>query len=118
MKRDAGFSLIELALAILILSIGTLAALRGMGQAQDFAAGSADRAFAQIVVRNRAEALRLSGGYADLPATETMARRTFDVAVEREATAGGLIEATITAQVQGPSGAGAILVVYLPVTAR
>jgi len=114
MNEQRGFTLIELAVAILILSIGSIAVMRSLDQAQVSAAGAEDRALAQIIVRNRAEELRLLGPYAQLPGTEAMARREFTITVTRETTAAGLIEATIAAQATTRSGAGAVLVTYLP----
>lgn len=111
--RDTGLTLIELIAAILVLSLGSLAALRASDQAGVAIQGGTERALAQIVVRNRAEALRIMGAAgAGLPAQVVQGGQAFDLSTARTPTAGGLIEAQITAR--GPGGAGAQLVIYLP----
>jgi len=111
-KGDRGLTLVELAVAILVLALGAIAALRATDQSRLAISGAQDRALAQVVVRNRAEELRLPAAAA-LPAEVTQAGKTFAVETRTERTAAGLVEATITAR--ATSGAGAQLVVYLPV---
>ena len=108
-----GLSLIELAVAIVILSIGTLAVIRATDQGTRALAGAAPRALAALVAENRAEELRAFGTAAALPDRVTMGGRDFVIETARAATAGGLIEARIT--VQGADGGpGALLVAILP----
>ncbi|WP_299693822.1 prepilin-type N-terminal cleavage/methylation domain-containing protein [uncultured Tateyamaria sp.] len=109
--RDRGLTLVELAIAILVLSIGTIAAMRGLDHATRTAAGAEARALAQIAVRNRAEELRLLGPDASLPETVTLDGRAVTLDEDRTVTAGGLVRLTLTARV--PGAAGAQLVVYL-----
>lgn len=118
LKSDRGFTLMELAVAVLVLSIGSIAALRSLDQARVASVGAEDRALAQIVVRNRAEELRLFGPEAVLPQTVTMSNRTFDVTTTRQVTEANLVEITLTARVPERSGAGATLVVFLPAGGR
>jgi len=60
-RRDRRMTLIELVIAIAILSIGMIAAWRGYEQAQRGIGGQVGRILAQEVALNRAAELRLSG---------------------------------------------------------
>ena len=113
-RTDQGLTLVELAVAILVLALGSMAALRATDQARLAITGAQDRALAQLVVRNRAEELHLpAGGRGALPAEVTQSGKIFRIETTTLRTAAGLIETTITAL--APGGAGAQLVVYLPV---
>lgn len=110
MRLRRGFTLIELAVAVAILAIGSVAAYRTFGQAQRGIGGQVDRALAEEVALNRAAELRLSG-MADgrgLPDRVTQGRIDWRVTVEESATSGGMVEATIT--VSAPDRPGARLV--------
>ena len=109
---DRGLTLLELVVAVLVLSLGTIAALKAMDQSRLAIGGAETRALAQIAARNRAQELRLFGGRAALPDTVRMGRRDFRLAVETEATAGGLLRAAIT--VRSEAGPGAYLVTFVP----
>lgn len=111
LHKDAGLTLLELAVAILVLAIGSIAATRATDQARVATAGIQDRTLAQIAARNRAEELQLSGLAGNLPAQVTLGGRLFDLTTAREVTAGGLVQVTVTAR--APDGAGAQYVVYL-----
>lgn len=111
-SKDAGLTLVELAVAVLVLAIGSIAAIRAMDQSRIAIGGAQDRALAQLVARNRAEELRLFGTFANLPTTVDMAGQTFDLSRTQKSTAAGLSETTIVATSQ--SGAGAVFVLYLP----
>lgn len=115
---DSGLTLIELAVAVLVLSIGSIAALRAADQSRLAIGGAQDRLLAQIVARNRAEELRLlaPAERASLPTTVDMGGQTITVNATTKTTAGGLTEATVTARAQ--RGGGAIFVIYLPVEPR
>ena len=91
-RPDRGITLVELAIAILVLAIGTVAALRGLDHATRTTMSLDDRTLAQVVVRNRAEELRLYGPSAALPDSVTMANRVFDIETARTATAAGLVQ--------------------------
>ncbi|WP_170125471.1 prepilin-type N-terminal cleavage/methylation domain-containing protein [Jannaschia seohaensis] len=107
---DAGLTLLELAVAVLILSLASLAALRAADQARLSIGGAQERTLAQLAADNRAEILGLPGAGA-LPDRVRLGGRDILLEVTRLPTAGGLIEATVTARI--PGGAGAQAVAYL-----
>ncbi|APE42082.1 hypothetical protein BOO69_00655 [Sulfitobacter alexandrii] len=102
-------------MAVLVLSIGSIAALRAADQSRLAIGGAADRLIAQIAARNRAEELRLvpPGERAALPGTVTIGGQAIDIDTTTKTTAAGLVEATVTAR--SARGGGAIFVLYLPV---
>ncbi|WP_068303501.1 prepilin-type N-terminal cleavage/methylation domain-containing protein [Pararhodobacter sp. CCB-MM2] len=108
-----GFTLIELAVAVAILSIGTIAAYRSFDQAQRGIGGQLDRAMAEEVALNRAAELRLLGmrGGRLLPVTEEQAGHDWRVSVTEETTASGMIQAAITVSAEGRPGARLVVVV-------
>lgn len=110
--RDTdGLTLLELVIAVAILSIGTLASLRATEQSRRALAGAPLRLLAQVVAQNRAEELRLFGA-GGLPDRVEMGGQSFDVKVVIAPTAAGLRQAVITAR--AGSGEGALLVAVLP----
>lgn len=112
-RSDSGFTLIELVVAIVVLSLGTLAVLRAADQSALAISGSTERALAQIAVQNRAEELRFVSAEAGLlPDTVRLGGQVFHFDQTQTVTVGGLIEMRLTAR--GPSGAGAQMVIYLP----
>jgi general secretion pathway protein I len=101
---DAGLSLVELAVAILILSIATLATFRALNQGARQAATERDRVLAEAVALNRAAELRLAES--GLPDRVTMAGRIWSVAATEAPTEGGLVEVDIAVRTQeGDPGA-------------
>ena len=109
---DRGLTLLELVIAVAVLSIGTLAALRATDQSRLALSGAQTRLLAQVVVQNRAEELQLYGGTGGpLPGTVEMGGR-FAVTVAYQATAAGLRQASIRARAD--TGEGALLVAVLP----
>ncbi|HPD92503.1 MAG: prepilin-type N-terminal cleavage/methylation domain-containing protein [Rhodobacter sp.] len=114
MRVRAGFTLIELAVAVAILAIGTMAAYRSFDAAQRGIGGQLDRALATEVALNRAAELRLQGMQAGrgLPPVVSQGGRDWAVSVTESAMAGGLIEATIA--VTAPERPGARLVAAVP----
>lgn len=111
-KSDAGLTLVELAVAVLVLSIGSIAALRALDQSRIAIGGAQDRSFAQLIARNRAEELHLLGSHASLPAAVTMGGQEFNITTTHKTTAAGLTETTVTARSQ--NGVGALFLIYLP----
>ena len=109
--RDEGITLLELAIAILVLAMGSIAAIRATDQSRVAIGGAKDRMLAQVVARNRAEELRLNDAGAVLGDTVVLGGRTFMISTETLPTAGGLVQVAILAQ--APGGAGARIVVYL-----
>lgn len=107
-------TLVELAIAVLILAMGTIAALRAVDQSRLAIGGAQDRVLAQLAARNRAAELQLLGSTnsSTLPAVVEMAGQSFTLTTTTKTTAAGLIEATITARAE--RGGGALYVVYLP----
>ncbi|WP_420327782.1 type II secretion system protein [Mameliella sp.] len=113
-RGTRGLTLLELVIAIAILSLGTMATLQATGQARHILGGAAPRVLAQLAAENRAEALRLPGAV-DLPESVTLGPYQFRVDSRRRATAAGLIRAEIT--VTSSEGPGARLVTFLPARA-
>ncbi len=109
-----GLTLIELVVAITILSIASLAAWRTYDQAAHGTQGQHMRALAHQVALNRAAELRALGldEGRDLPATVEMARTEWQITLSEAATRGALVQVRLSATAQ--SGEGADLVVYLP----
>ena len=108
-----GFTLIEVAVAVAILSLGAMAAWRSLDAAQRGIVGQVARGLAAEVALNRAAELRLVGlreGRA-LPNHERMGGHDWRIEVSEAETAAGGIAATISTTAQGQPGAR--LVVHL-----
>ena len=111
---ERGLTLLELAVAVLILSIGIIAAMRAADQARLVIGGADDRLLAGIVARNRLEELRLYGRAGPvLPAEVAQAGRPFRIETTIKATAGGVLEAAVAVR-PATGGPGARRVGYLP----
>lgn len=113
-RATRGMTLLELVIAVAVLSIGTLAAVRATDQSRRALAGAPERLLAQVVAENRAEELRLYGAAAGrgLSGQVEMGGLEFAVTVDFSPTAAGLTEALIVARSE--SGAGALLVAIVP----
>lgn len=118
----AGMSLLELVVAVLVLSIGVLAATRATDQSRLAIGGAQTRVLAQIVATNRAEELRLyanriaeqrfNGTIESLPEKVTIGGQQFSLYTAQKVTAGGLVRTQITARSE--AGTGVVFVTYLP----
>lgn len=109
-------TLLELMVAVAVLAIGSIAAMRAMDQSRLSLGGAMPRLMAQIVAQNRAEELRLLGlsrGRA-LPSQVQMGPYLVRVSLDTEVTAIGVIRTAITAR--SGDGPGAYLVTFLPPT--
>ncbi|WP_299297318.1 type II secretion system protein [uncultured Tateyamaria sp.] len=110
-RRDRGLTLLELAVAVLVLAMGSMAALRATDQARVAIGGAEDRTLAQLAVRNRAAELRLPPGSVPLSAEVDVAGRVITLDTASVPTAAGLTRITITGR--APSGAAAQMVIYV-----
>lgn len=115
LKPARGLSLLELVVAIAILSIGTISVIQATGQARHALSGSIPRILAQVVAENSAEALQLPGADG-LMAYQTIGAYGFRVDLETKATRSGLLEGRIS--VKSDSGPGVVLVTILPQDAQ
>ena len=114
-QGDAGISLIEMVVAVLVLSIGVVAGFQSLGQSQKGIGGELPRLLAHNVALNRAEELQLLGAAAgaSLPGTVVMGGIPWLVAVETAQTEALFVEARIHVTSEGLPGAA--YVVYAPV---
>lgn len=112
--RTRGLTLLELVVAVLVLAIGSLAALQAVDQSRRAIGGALPRMLAQQVAQNRAEELRLAGlpSGLSLPSQVQMGPYSYQITVATKVTASGLIEAEIRAV--SSEGPGAVLVAFLP----
>ncbi|WP_297774248.1 type II secretion system protein [uncultured Roseovarius sp.] len=106
-----GITLLELVIAVFVLSIGTIAALRSADHAGRALGGEAARVMALQVALNRAEEYRLLGARAatTLPRSVAFGPYQWQLDISEEITRAGLTEASITTR--APDQPGARLVV-------
>ncbi|MCA0873487.1 type II secretion system protein GspI [Seohaeicola saemankumensis] len=116
-RTPPGLTLVELLVAVLVLSIAVVGTFRTLDVSGRQIGGESERLLARLVAANRAEELRLTLVAEPTPMLGQVRQGLYDFDVETglETTAGGLGEATIT--VRGPGGSGAVLVTYLPAPA-
>jgi len=69
-ERAAGFTLVEVLVALAVLAIALAAGTRSLGQAVDLSAGLRDRSIALWVAQNRLAQHRLRGDWPALEASE------------------------------------------------
>jgi general secretion pathway protein I len=108
---DRGVTLLELVIAVFVLSLGTIAALRSADQASRALGGEAARVMALEVALNRAEEYRLLGARqaATLPRSVIFGPHRWQLEITEATTRAGFTEATIIAR--APDQPGARLVV-------
>lgn len=111
-NSEQGITLLELVIAVFVLAMGSIAALRATDQARVAIGGAKDRMLAQLVARNRAEEMRLPGRGSGLSDTVQLSGQSFEVLTNTLPTAGGVVQVTISARSE--RGSGAQIVVYLP----
>lgn len=110
-KADQGITLLELAIAVFVLAIGSIAALRATDQARIAIGGAKDRMLAQLAARNHAEELRLPASGSAAATRVELGGQSFTLTTDTLPTAGGLVQVAITARSR--RGAGARIIVYL-----
>lgn len=115
---EAGISLIEVVIAVLVLSIGVVAGFQTLGQAQREIGTELPRLMARQAALNRAEELRLLGMARGATLPQTVRAGPFDwhIDVTGVATAAGFTEATVRASADGQPGALAVVFVPPPAT--
>ncbi len=109
---DRGITLLELMIAILVLSFGTLATFRTLDQSRREIGGELPRHLAQTVAANRAAEIRIFGlaRGANLPAKVRQGPYDWTIETTRKRTASGLFEVTL--RVRSDAGPGAQLVLF------
>lgn len=107
-----GVTLLELVIAVFVLSIGTMAALRSADQAGRVLGGEAARVMAMQVALNRAEELRLLGasGARVLANRVTYGPYDWKIAVSEKITRAGFAEATITTRAPDLPGGRVVVI--------
>lgn len=109
-RNERGLTLLELAVAVLVLSVGTMAALGAADQSR-LAIGQAEaRLLARIAAQNRVEELHLPGVV--LAPEVDMGRQRITLSTHSIATEGGLTQVTVSAQ--SAAGPGAVAISWLP----
>lgn len=117
-RQDRGLTLLELVVAILVLSVATLGTYRVIGDTGGQIGQERERMLAQIVAANHIRLLRLSA-LTDAPDPAPRVQigpYGFTVETRTETTSGGFVEVAVTAR--SDSGPGAYLVSYLPAAGR
>ena len=109
MRQDRGISLVELIVAVLILSIGTVGALRSLDRSAKAVAGNADRAIAALVAANEVEAVRAFGPNVPRPGLQRMAGKSYRVFRDVAPASDGAIR--IRVRVEGPRNVSVLRVI-------
>ncbi|MCP5074291.1 MAG: prepilin-type N-terminal cleavage/methylation domain-containing protein [Rhodobacteraceae bacterium] len=110
-SSDRGITLLELVIAIFILAIGTVAAIRTLDQSRRGIGEEAARMMARTVAENRAEEIKLFGlaRARGLPKTLTNGPYAWSVEMFEKPTQIGLIEVTVVAGAEGLPGASVVV---------
>ena len=112
--QDQGLTLLELVIAVLVLSIGTIAALRAMDHSRVAIGGAQDRMLPALAATNRAEEIKLLGTSGALPSVVQLGGQDIRLEAQPAPTAGGLSRVDVTAS--APRGPQSRRVVFAPVT--
>lgn len=109
---EKGVSLLELIIAVMILSIGTISIMRTLDIAQRQIGDAAPRYLAQTVAMNRAEEIRAIGWALGrgLPSVVKQGPIEWSIETQAKTAKGGLYEVTLL--VTQPDGPGASMVIY------
>lgn len=109
-----GITLVEVMVAVMVLSVGTVAALQAFDAARLQIGAAPERVFAQHVALNRIAAFRAQDRETAraLPRTVRFAGRSYSFEITETETLGGYVELRVRAA--RPEGAGAVLVAFLP----
>lgn len=110
LRDDHGVSLLEVVIAIAVLSIALVGLFQVLNQSLRDAGSQNDRLLALLVARNQAE--ELQAGLRSLPDTVILGGRTWLVERQGRAVDNGLSEVAITARPRR-GGAGSEVVVWL-----
>ncbi|MGH1356940.1 MAG: prepilin-type N-terminal cleavage/methylation domain-containing protein [Thalassovita sp.] len=108
-RAQQGLTLIELVVAIAILSIGSLAALRTTDQARLAIGSQLHRVLTDTALRNRTQELQLLGPYANLPASVQVGNLEISISQNRKTTQAGLVQMTVSAKSQAGTSSQATL---------
>jgi len=112
-RSNAGFSLLEVLVAIAVLAIGTLAVMRTLDQAGRVVAEAPARFLAQTVATNRAEELRIWGAQRarGLPQAVTAGPYEWRIESRVRKTEVGFFEVTLNVAATGQPGAHRVVFV-------
>ncbi len=110
---DRGISLIEMVVAVLVLSIGVIAGFQSLSQSRRVIGGELPRLLAHTVALNRAEELAILGASAGglLPQTVEAGGIEWRVDVASEPTKAGFVQVTVRAS--APDQPGAVYVAFV-----
>ncbi|APX14299.1 hypothetical protein BWR18_20850 (plasmid) [Tateyamaria omphalii] len=113
-RQDDGLTLLELVVAVLILTLGIVAVLRTTDQSRLAIGGAQDRILAQLTASNRAEEIKLLGPNALLPDEVIIGGQTFTLNAVTSVTAAGLVQFEITSRSERGPGAQRTIYVGRP----
>ena len=108
-----GVTLLELVIAVFVLAIGTIAAMRGISYATRVVGGETPRILATEAALNRAEELRLLGATkgGTLPDHERLGPWDWHIEIEEERTRAGFVQATVMTSTEGQPGGRIVAIV-------
>ena len=103
--KEAGISLIEVVVAVLVLSIGVIAGFQSLGAARRGIGSEIPRLLAHQVALNGVAELQMFGAGAALAPEVTMGGIVWLIETERKPTTSGIIEVRVKASAKGHPGA-------------